>query len=283
MTGAAYSAFDLTGRTAIVTGAGSLGPGIGIGRASALLLADAGATVGLLDQQADAAAETLQMIEERGGRGAVVKADVADPASVEKAVEDLVDKLGRLDILVNNVGVVGPAGDATEVDPDEWDSAAATNVRSMMLMAKHCIPHMVAQGSGAIVNISSIAGMGGGYPSLSYPTTKGATISLTKAMAYHHARQGIRVNAVAPGQVFTPRLEARGISEEMRQRRLSTAPLGTEGTGWDVGYAVWYLASDAARWITGAVLPVDAGLTAMLPLDTPPAVEHDAASIEGTR
>ncbi|MQA83852.1 MAG: SDR family oxidoreductase [Streptosporangiales bacterium] len=263
-------AFDLTGRAALVTGAGSVTEGIGNGRAAAVLLAEAGARVGLLDLDAEAAQETLRLVEERGGEGIVVPADVADPVATRSAVEKVAAAYGSVDILVNNVGIVGPAGPATEIDPEAWDAAMRVNVTSMVTMARYCVPLMRQRGGGAIVNVSSTAGLGGGYPSLLYPTSKGAIISLTRSMAAHHGPEGIRVNAVAPGQVFTPRIAARGASQEMRDARRRVAPLRTEGDGWDVGYAILYLASPAARWVTGVVLPVDAGLTAAFPLQSPP-------------
>jgi NAD(P)-dependent dehydrogenase (short-subunit alcohol dehydrogenase family) len=263
--------FDLRGRTALVTGAGSVSSGIGIGRAAAVLLAEAGARVALLDRSRAAAEQTLHLLEGRGGEGLAVEADVGDPDSLRAAVEQTVQSLGPVDILVNNVGVVGPPGTAEEVDVVAWDEAMRVNVTAMVSTAKLCIPLMRTRGSGSIVNVSSVAGMVGGYPSLFYPTSKGAVISLTRAMAAHHGPDGIRVNAVAPGTLYTPRVAVRGMSEEMRAARRMGSPLRSEGTGWDAGYAIVYLASDAARWVTGVVLPVDAGVTAVLPLQSPPA------------
>jgi len=173
-----------------------------------------------------------------------------------------VDAWSRLDVLVNNVGVTGPAGTAVEVDFEAWDAGMAVNVRSMMLMSKFAIPEMIKAGSGAIINMASVAGLRGGHPSLLYPTSKGAVVSLTRAMAAHHGREGIRVNCVAPGTVYTPMVASRGMSEEMRKARMEVTLLGTEGTGWDIGHAVLFLASDEARWITGVVLPVDGGAMA---------------------
>jgi NAD(P)-dependent dehydrogenase (short-subunit alcohol dehydrogenase family) len=140
----------------------------------------------------------------------------------------------------------------------------------MMLLAKNCVPHMRSAGGGAIVNVSSIAGLGGGHPTLLYPTAKAAVIGLTKAMAAHHGVDGIRVNCVAPGLAFTPMVESRGMSEDLREARRRSAPLAVEGNGWDVGSAVLYLASPAARWVTGVVLPVDGGISATIPIQTPP-------------
>ena len=264
------SAFDLSGTTALVTGAGSVGEGVGNGRAAAVLLAEAGARVACLDLEAGPAEETLQMIRERGGDGHVVTADVSAPEQVEAAVAASVDALGPIDILVNNVGIVGPRGTAVEVDPEAWDATMRINVTSMMLCAKHCIPHMRERGGGAIVNVTSLAALGGGYPALLYPTSKAALVGLTQSMAAHHGPEGIRVNAIAPGQAYTPRIALRQASPEMRRARVDVAPLPVEGTGWDVGMSILFLCSPAARWITGVVLAVDGGLSATLPLESPP-------------
>jgi NAD(P)-dependent dehydrogenase (short-subunit alcohol dehydrogenase family) len=136
------------------------------------------------------------------------------------------------------------------------------NVTAMMLMAKYAIPEMRKAGGGAIINLASVAGLAGGHPSLLYPTSKGAIVNMTRAMAAHHGSEGIRVNCVAPGMVYTPMVYSGGMSPEMREARRQRSLLRTEGTGWDVGNAVLYLASDEARWLTGVILPVDAGATA---------------------
>jgi NAD(P)-dependent dehydrogenase (short-subunit alcohol dehydrogenase family) len=166
-----------------------------------------------------------------------------------------------VDILVNNVGIGGPQGNAVDLDLEEWDRALRINVSSMMYMARHCIPAMREIGRGAIINVASVAGLMGGHPSLLYPTSKGAVVNMTRAMAAHHGEEGIRVNCVAPGMVHTPLVYARGMSDEKREMRRNRSLLQTEGSGWDVGHAVRDLASDEARWMTGVVLPVDAGTT----------------------
>ncbi|WPO39863.1 SDR family oxidoreductase [Tardiphaga sp. 42S5] len=249
----------LKGKVAIVTGAGSRGEGIGNGRAAAVLLARHGARVALVDTDADAAEETARLIAAEGGVTQIYDGDVSDRASCEAIVERTVEGFGRLDILVNNVGLTGPRGDAIEVDDLAWDSAMRVNVASMMLMAKYAIPEMMKSGGGSIVNLASIAGLRGGHPSLLYPTSKSAVIGLTRAMAAHHGRAGIRVNCIAPGTVYTPMVASRGMSDEMRKARAAGTLLGTEGTGWDIGYGVLFLASDEARWITGITLAIDGG------------------------
>ena len=159
----------------------------------------------------------------------------------------------------NNVGISGP-GSVVEVKEEVWDRVMAVNVKSMMLMGKFAIPAMATKKSGSIINISSISALRprGLTP---YSASKGAVIALTRAMAIDHAKDGIRVNCIAPGPVYTPMVYARGMSEELRDRRRRSSPLGIEGTGWDIGYAALFLASEEARFITGVVLPVDGGVT----------------------
>jgi NAD(P)-dependent dehydrogenase (short-subunit alcohol dehydrogenase family) len=252
----------LAGKVAIVTGAGSRGEGIGNGRAAAILLAREGARVALLDENRAWAETTMRMIDAEGGAALIVGADVTSPGDCEAAVRSVTEAWGRLDILVNNVGIGGPAGTAVEVDPEAWDRAMRVNVTSMMLMAKYAIPAMLRAGGGAIVNIASVAGLQGGHPNLLYPTSKGAVVNMTRAMASHHGRDGIRVNCIAPGMVYTPMVSSRGMTPEMREARRKRSLLQIEGTGWDVGNGVLYLVSDEARWVTGIVLPIDAGATA---------------------
>jgi NAD(P)-dependent dehydrogenase (short-subunit alcohol dehydrogenase family) len=252
----------LNGKVAIVTGAGSRGDGVGNGRATAVVLARHGARVTLVDTVAAWAKATAALIATEGGISQIVEADVTDPAACESIVARTVRAWGRLDILVNNVGVTGPRGDAVEVDLDGWDSAMRVNVASMMLMSKYAIPEMIKSGGGSIVNLSSVAGILSGHPSLLYPTSKAAVMGLTRAMAAHHGRSGVRVNCIAPGTVYTPMVASRGMTPEMRKARSEATLLGTEGTGWDIGYGALFLASDESRWITGVTLPIDGGATA---------------------
>ena len=252
----------LDGKVAIVTGAGSRADGIGNGRAAAVLLARHGARVALVDANRGWAEETARIIAGEQGEAEVLEADVTDPAACAAVVRAAASRWGRLDILVNNVGIGGPPGTAVEVDPEAWDQAMRVNVTSMMLMAKYAIPEMRKAGGGSIINIASVAGLAGGHPSLLYPTSKGAVVNMTRAMAAHHGAEGIRVNCVAPGMVYTPMVYSRGMSPAMRAARRERSLLKTEGTGWDVGHAVLFLAGDEARWVTGVILPVDAGATA---------------------
>jgi NAD(P)-dependent dehydrogenase (short-subunit alcohol dehydrogenase family) len=257
----------LAGRVAIVSGAGSRtagpdGPIVGNGRATAIVLAREGARVVLLDERREWVEMTLDMIERDGGDAILVETDVSKAESCQHAVERAVEAYGGVNILVNNVGVTGPPGNAVEVDPEAWDRAMRVNVTSMVMMAKYAIPEMVKAGGGAIVNLSSVSGMLGGHPSLLYPTSKTAVIGLTRAMAAHHALQGIRVNCICPGTVYTPMVASRGMTPELREARRMGTLLQVEGTPWDIAQAAAFLVSDAARWITGIALPVDAGATA---------------------
>lgn len=249
----------LEGKVAIVTGAGSQASGIGNGRAAAILFAREGARVLLVDRVPERAEETLAMIRDEGGDADLFAADVTNGDDCRAMVEYAVAKWGKLDILDNNVGI-GGRGTVVDVDEQAWERVMRVNVTGMMLASKHAIPAMAANGGGAIVNIASIAAMRprGLTP---YSTSKGAVIALTRAMAIDHARQGIRVNCIAPGPVYTPMVYAAGMSDELRERRRLASPLQIEGTGWDVGYAALFLVSDEARYITGVVLPVDGGVT----------------------
>jgi NAD(P)-dependent dehydrogenase (short-subunit alcohol dehydrogenase family) len=249
----------LAGKVAIVTGAGSRAEGIGNGRATAILFAREGARVLLVDRSRAAAEATLGLIAGEGGEAAVFEADVTRSDDCRAMVEEAVGRWGRLDILDNNVGIGGRAS-VVEVEESAWDHLMRVNVTSMMLTSKHAIPAMARGGGGAIVNISSISALRprGLTP---YSVSKGAVITLTRAMAVDHAPQGIRVNCIAPGPVYTPMVYADGMTPELRERRRRASPLGIEGTGWDIGQAALFLASDEARYITGVVLPVDGGVT----------------------
>ncbi|KFY72478.1 hypothetical protein V499_07387 [Pseudogymnoascus sp. VKM F-103] len=264
---------SFAGKVAIVTGAGSAGDGIGNGRAAAILLAEQGASVLCVDREKDWANRTVEMITEEGkGKGLAFYGDVTKATDCEAMVEAAVKAFGRLDILVNNVGIGGARGTAVDVDMVEWAAGMEVNVGSMVLSAKYAIPAMqknTGQVRGSIVNMGSVAGIRGGTPHLLYPTSKGAIVNMTRAMAAHHAPDGIRVNCVCPGMLYTPMMYAGGMSEEAREARRKRSLLGTEGNGWDAGCAVRFLASDEARWVTGVILPVDAGATCAVGSDLP--------------
>jgi NAD(P)-dependent dehydrogenase (short-subunit alcohol dehydrogenase family) len=255
--------WGLTGKVALVTGAGAAGDGIGNGRAAALLLAKAGAGVVVVDRDAGLAKRTVAMITEAGGEAIAVAADVTRSADCAAMVTAALDRFGRLDLLDNNVGI-GSRGSVVDETEESWHRVMTVNVDSMFLAAKHAIPAMRRAGGGAIVNVSSISAL---RPRglTAYSVSKGAVIALTRAMAVDHGREGIRVNCVAPGPVYTPMVYTRGMSEAARERRRNASALGVEGTGWDVGKAVRFLLSDQARYITGQVLVVDGGTTLTAP------------------
>ena len=256
----------LENKVAIVTGAGSSGPGVGTGKATAILFAREGAKVLLVDREGDAAAETLAEIEAEGGVAAVFQGDVTRAADCEAMAAAAVAHFGALHILFNNVGISGP-GTPTEVDEAVWDKVLEVNLKSMMLTTKYAVPQMIASGGGAIINVSSIVGLRAGSfgASIPYAASKSGVIGLTANMAVHLGRDNIRVNCLAPGHLYTPMVAGR-MSEEMRDLRRRAGPLGTEGNAWDIAWANVFLASDEARWISGAVLPIDAGLLAATPL-----------------
>ncbi|KAK1148844.1 hypothetical protein N8T08_008729 [Aspergillus melleus] len=225
---------SLTGRVAIVTGAGAAGDGIGNGRAAAILLAEDGCTVVCVDLQLPLAEHTVQMVAREGkGLGIAVQADVTVAADCQRVVATAIDQFSRVDILFNCVGAGGATGTAETVDMEAWAQGLHLNVSSMVMMAKYVVSEMrkndAATGyRGSIVNMGSVAGLQGGTPHLLYPTSKGAIVNMTRAMAAHHARDGIRVNCVCPGMVYTPMMYAKGMSEEARQARRNRSLLKTE-------------------------------------------------------
>ena len=253
----------LEGKVAIVTGAGSSGPGVGNGRATATLFAREGAKVLLVDITEERAAETMEMIQAEGGVASTVQADVTRAADCERMVETCIERYGRLDILDNNVGI-SRRGTVVEVSEEDWDFIMAVNVKTIVMASKFAVPRMIEAGGGSIINISSIAGLRA-HSSTPYTASKAAVIGLTISMAADHGPDGIRTNCIAPGLVYTPMVAPR-MDDDLRQVRSSSAPLRTEGTAWDIGNAALFLASDEARWINGVILPVDAGLVATSPV-----------------
>jgi NAD(P)-dependent dehydrogenase (short-subunit alcohol dehydrogenase family) len=254
----------LAGKVAIVTGAGSRGEGIGNGKAAAILFAREGANVLCVDQIAARAEETMATICAEGGVASVFACDVTRRDDCQRLAATAIDRYGRLDILQNNVGIPSHQS-LEEVTEDAWDHLMTVNVRSMVLAAQAVVPHMVASGGGSIINISSIAGLRA-YPppATAYTTSKAAVVGLTMALAGQLGGKHIRVNCIAPGQVYTP-LVAERLDAEGRQRRATSGLIKDEGSAWDIGWATVYLASDEARWVTGQVLAVDAGITITIP------------------
>ena len=257
------------GKVAIVTGAGSTpGPGMATGRATAIVMAREGARVLVADIRRDRAEETRSLIENESGAAAVFVGDLTRAGDCEAMVATALDAFGTVDVLVNNIAAAMP-GNVVDTRIEDFDRVLDVSLRTVFLACKHVVPTMAAKGSGAIVNIGSIAAFrGGNY--VGYAAAKGALHALTVDMAYSHGRQGIRVNAIAPGHLTTPMLlanEGQTPQTDLRQKMANAAGLlGTEGNGWDVGWAAAFLASDEARWITGATLPVDSGILSVTPL-----------------
>ena len=257
----------LENKVAIVTGAGTRGEIAGTGQAAAILMAKEGAKVLLSDIDIDRAEETLNSIEKEGGIGKIFIGDVTSEKDCEAMIKESVKQFGKLDILFNNVG--GPGGGmVTEIEEEDWHRSIDLNMKSAVMGSKYAIPAKEKSGGGSIINVSSIDGtQAGSTRNVPYSISKAAISHLSRIMAVHHGRQNIRVNCVAPGHVygaFPNRFKK--MEENWRELRKKAGPLGTEGTAWDVGWAVVYLASDEAKWVTGVVLPVDAGVQAASPL-----------------
>jgi NAD(P)-dependent dehydrogenase (short-subunit alcohol dehydrogenase family) len=259
---------SLAGKIAIVTGSGSIGPGWGNGKATAVLLVRQGATVVGVDIDGAAAADTQRLIEAEGGRSTAGTCDATDAAQVAKLIDDTVARFGRVDILVNNVGRSEPGG-PVELDEATWDGQMEINLKTVFLGCKAVLPVMERQGAGAIVNISSVAGLRYvGKPQVGYSAAKAALMQFTRVTAVLYAAKGVRLNCVVPGLMDTPLVRrladkyAGGDLDGFRAHRNNQVPMGRMGDGWDVAHAVLFLASDEARYVTGTELVVDGGLTA---------------------
>jgi NAD(P)-dependent dehydrogenase (short-subunit alcohol dehydrogenase family) len=259
----------LAGKVALITGAGSVGPGWGNGRAAAVLFAREGAKVFAVDLKPDALTETVSTITEEGGTVHTHTCDVTDSASVAGAVEACRDTFGRVDVLVNNVGGSRPGGPA-ELSEEDWTAQLDYNLTSVYLTCRHVVPVMREQGGGSIVNTASTSGIRWtGSAQVGYASAKAGVIQLSRVLAVQHAPDGIRANTVVPGQLHTPMVEARlanqregGDVEALLERRQARIPLGFMGDGRDTAYAALFLASDEARFVTGTEIIVDGGMTA---------------------
>lgn len=261
----------LQGKTAIIVGAGQTpGTTIGNGRAMAILFAREGAEVLCVDRDGARAAETVQMIEKEGGRATSLEADTTKPGAADAIIATAKSRMGRIDILVNNVGIGGRDGPAHRLEEDAFDRIMTVNLKSTWLVSKAAIAVMREQGKGAIVNISSLASIAGGNQ-VAYEISKAGVNRLTTGIAQANARHGIRCNAILPGLMDTPMAVA-GIAaatgqdqEAVRQMRNQRVPLGGKmGSGWDTAHAALFLASDEAQFITGVLLPVDGGMSVFI-------------------
>lgn len=259
----------LKNKVALVLGAGSVGEGIGNGRAIAMLLAREGAQVVGVDLNLAAAEETARLVAAEGGEMLALAADVTQEGDIRRVADATLGKFGRIDILVNNVGGSIPGG-PEEIAPEAWHAQFHHNLHYVYLSTRTFAPIMVRQGGGSIVNISSIAGLRHlGNELAAYAAAKAALQHFSRVVAVRYAPQGVRVNTVIPGLMFTPLVTARlaqqqagGDAEALIAKRHARPPIGRMGDAWDVAYAVLYLASDEAKYVTGAELVVDGGLTA---------------------
>ncbi len=261
---------DLTGKVAFISGAGSVGEGWGNGKATAVLLARQGATVYGTDITLAAAEETQRLIAAEGGTAHATAVDMTKAAEVEAAVADCLARFGRIDILVNNVGGSAP-GDPVSMSEEVWDAQLDLNLKTAFLCCKHVIPVMERQGGGAIVNLSSIAGVRilPDRPHVAYTTTKLGILGFSRSIAVTYAKKAIRCNTVIPGLMHTPLVETRlakqvagGDAAALIASRNAQVPTGKMGDAWDVAQAVLFLVSDEARYVTAAEIAVDGGLSA---------------------
>lgn len=253
----------LSNKVAIVTGAASRGEGVGNGAATAILFAREGAQVVLVNRDLGRAQALEQQIRAEGGDATAFAADVTQPEAAEAMAAFAVDHYGRLDILHNNVGIGSP-GTAETVNLSDWNRVFETNLTAALLCCRACIPRMRTGGGGSIINVSSTAGavgLQGATGAVAYVATKAGLQGMTLSLAADFAAEGIRANCLIVGTVATPMVAHLG--DAGRERRRLAVPLQTEGTGWDVGWAAVYLASDEARWVTGVMLPIDGGFLAI--------------------
>ncbi len=259
---------DLTGKVALVMGCGAVADGWGNGRATAVLFARQGAKIFGTDLVLANAQETQRIITQEGGTVHVEACDSTLSDQVAKTVEACIERFGRIDILVNNVGLSQPGG---PVDMDEavWDAQMQVNLKSAFLCCKYVIPHMRTQGGGSIVNVASVAGLRYiGKPQVAYAAAKAGLLHFTHTSAVIHAAEGIRLNSVVPGLMHTPLLEglaakyAKGDTEGFINTRNNQVPMKHMGTGWDTAHAALFLASDESRYVTGTEIVVDGGLVA---------------------
>jgi len=256
------------GKAIIVTGAGSIGPGIGNGKAASILYAREGGRVLLVDRDLAAAQETARTIQAEGGQAVAFACDVTSSVECRQMVGACLETFGAVDVLHNNVGIAIPGG-AVELAEEDWDRIMQVNVKSMFLTCKHVLPHMEAQGRGVIVNIASHNAIRSlPVTAIAYAASKAAVIAMTREVAMQYAAKGIRANAILPGLMDTPMVKAQlagaygGDAEEMGKRRALLCPMGKQGDAWDTAHAALFLASDEAKYITGTTLTVDGGITA---------------------
>jgi NAD(P)-dependent dehydrogenase (short-subunit alcohol dehydrogenase family) len=253
----------LAGKVAVVTGAAPRGEGVGNGMATAILFAREGAKVVLVNRSAERAEKLARQIKGEGGEAAVFAGDVTKPEAAEAMAEFAVQTYGRLDVLHNNVGVGAP-GTPETVTLADWHKVLEANLTTTMLCTRSCLPRMKQAGGGSIIMVSSIAGalgLMGSAGAVAYSTAKAGLHGFTLSVAADYVAHNIRANCIVVGSVHTPMVAHLGA--EARERRKNMVPMKTEGTAWDVAHGAVYLASDESRWVTGLMLPIDGGLSAL--------------------
>lgn len=259
---------NLQGKVALVMGCGAVAEGWGNGRATATLLARQGAQVYGTDLHTSHAENTRDLVRKEGGTIEVAACDVTQADQVNRVVDDCIQRFGRIDILVNNVGLSQPGGPVDMLE-SVWDSQLEVNLKGAFLACKRVLPLMQQQGGGSVINISSVAGLRYvGKPQVAYAAAKAALMQFTRTTAVIHAPEGIRLNCVIPGLMHTPLIEglaakyAAGDTEGFIAHRHRQVPMQHMGDGWDVAHAVLFLAADESRYITATEILVDGGLVA---------------------
>ena len=254
----------LNGWKAIVTGAGTLGDGVGTGKAIATLFAGEGAKVALFDLDEARVQTTFDLIAGLNGDARIFIGNVADPADAKRMTAQALEWLGGLDVLANNIGIASGAGQLHTVPQADIDRVMSVNFGTVVNMCREAMPALLAGKGKAIVNIASVAGMLA-HGNSAYGPSKAAVIQLTSELAVMYGRDGIRANCVAPGHIMTPMVEAH-VKGERRRVRTAIAPIGIEGDAWDIAQAALFLAGPESRFITGLTIPVDGGVTVVGPL-----------------